>query len=72
MCESPRTLSSTDVEMVELGEDDVHEMMSLASLTEPGPFRRRTIELGGYVGIRERGLLAAMAGQRTAIQAVEK
>jgi len=67
LCESPRTLSSTDVEIEELGEDDVHEMMSLASLTEPGPFRCRTIQLGGYVGIREGGLLAAMAGQRTAI-----
>jgi len=59
LCESPRTLSSTDVEIEELGEDDVHEMMSLASLTEPGPFRCRTIQLGGYVGIREGGLLAA-------------
>jgi len=67
LCESPRTLSSTDVEIEELGEDDVHEMMSLASLTEPGPFRCRTIQLGGYIGIREGGLLAAMAGQRTAI-----
>jgi hypothetical protein len=46
LCESPRTLSSTDVEIEELGEDDVHEMMSLASLTEPGPFRCRTIQLG--------------------------
>jgi ribosomal protein S18 acetylase RimI-like enzyme len=67
VCESPRRLSSTDVEIQELGESDIQEMMSLAALTEPGPFRRRTIQLGGYVGIRDGGRLVAMAGQRTAI-----
>jgi ribosomal protein S18 acetylase RimI-like enzyme len=67
LCESPGDLSSTDDEIEELAENDVPEMMSLAALTEPGPFRRRTIELGGYVGIRNAGHLAAMAGQRTAI-----
>lgn len=49
-----------------LSEADVPEMVALAELTEPGPFRVRTIELGGYVGIREGGRLVAMAGQRTA------
>jgi ribosomal protein S18 acetylase RimI-like enzyme len=67
LCESPKTVSSTDVEIEELGENHVHEMMSLAALTEPGPFRRLTIQLGGYVGIRVGGHLAAMSGQRTAI-----
>jgi len=67
LCESPTGLSSIDTKMEELGEKDVPEMMSLAALTEPGPFRRRTIQLGGYVGIRDGGMLAAMAGQRTAI-----
>ena len=67
LCESSRSLTSTDIEIEELGENDVHEMISLAALTEPGPFRRHTIQLGGYVGIRDGGRLVAMAGQRTAI-----
>jgi predicted GNAT family acetyltransferase len=33
-------------------------------LTEPGPFRDRTIELGPFFGIFEAGRLVAMAGQR--------
>lgn len=47
-----------------LGNDDVEEMLELTKLTDPGPFRSRTIELGGFVGIRKDGRLAAMAGQR--------
>lgn len=43
---------------------DNPEMVALATLTEPGPFRDRTAELGGFVGIRIEGRLAAMAGQR--------
>src|SRR2546430_7239379 len=30
----------------------------------PGPFRPQTYTLGTYVGVRERGRLVAMAGQR--------
>jgi ribosomal protein S18 acetylase RimI-like enzyme len=43
---------------------DYPEMVTLASLTEPGPFRDHTATLGGFVGIRVDGRLAAMAGQR--------
>jgi len=50
-----------------LTNDDVPEMMALIELTEPGPFRPRTIELGGYRGIFEGGRLLAMAGQRTSL-----
>ena len=39
-------------------------MIALAELTEPGPFRQRTIELGAFFGIFESGRLLAMAGQR--------
>jgi predicted GNAT family acetyltransferase len=46
---------------------DVPEMIALARLTEPGPFEARTIEFGGYLGIRDGGKLVAMAGQRLAI-----
>ena len=43
---------------------DVSEMLALVELTEPGPFRPRTIELGDYFGIFEAGALVAMAGER--------
>ncbi len=54
-------------EVVELTEPDVDDMCALAAATEPGPFRRRTIELGTYVGIRRDGELVAMAGERSKI-----
>ncbi|HWE91019.1 MAG TPA: GNAT family N-acetyltransferase [Pseudonocardiaceae bacterium] len=47
-----------------LGSTDLPEMLDLVRRTEPGPFERRTIELGGYLGIRRHGRLVAMAGQR--------
>ena len=43
---------------------DFPEMTTLATLTEPGPFRDQTASLGGFVGIRIDGGLAAMAGKR--------
>lgn len=42
----------------------VHEMLSLAEMTRPGPFGPRTPELGTYLGIRHAGQLVAMAGER--------
>ena len=50
--------------IVALGVADVPEMLDLASVTQPGPFGPRTIELGDYIGIRRRGVLVAMAGER--------
>jgi len=50
--------------IVALGTADVPEMLALASVTQPGPFSARTIELGHYIGIRRRGVLVAMAGER--------
>jgi ribosomal protein S18 acetylase RimI-like enzyme len=47
-----------------LGADDVRAMVGLVRLTDPGPFRRRTIDLGGYVGIFHGEQLVAMAGER--------
>jgi predicted GNAT family acetyltransferase len=47
-----------------LGAKDNPEMLALAKLTKPGPFGTRTHELGEYIGIRESGRLAAMAGER--------
>ena len=49
---------------VPLGPSDVPEMLDLVARTQPGPFLPRTIELGGYVGVRRNGGLVAMAGER--------
>ena len=43
---------------------DVPQMLALVELTQPGPFRPRTIELGDYFGVFEQGALIAMAGER--------
>ncbi|WP_416968757.1 GNAT family N-acetyltransferase [Streptomyces sp. 4F14] len=51
-------------DVVELGPDDVPEMLDLVERTRPGPFWKRTIELGTYLGIRRDGHLVAMAGER--------
>lgn len=46
-------------------ERDVPDMLELTALTQPGPFRQRTIAMGRYFGIRAPdGRLAAMAGER--------
>jgi ribosomal protein S18 acetylase RimI-like enzyme len=47
-----------------LGAEDVPAMVALAKLTEPGPFRERTHELGRFFGVVEDGRLLAMAGKR--------
>ena len=49
---------------IPLGAADVPEMLELVTQTEPGPFLSRTIELGQYLGIRRKGALVAMAGER--------
>lgn len=43
---------------------DASAMVELATLTEPGPFRERTQELGAFFGIFDEERLMAMAGQR--------
>jgi ribosomal protein S18 acetylase RimI-like enzyme len=58
------TLPEADVDASPLGSEDVPEMLALVELTQPGPFRPRTIELGRFLGIRENGKLVAMAGER--------
>jgi ribosomal protein S18 acetylase RimI-like enzyme len=58
---APELLNS---ELVELGPQDSQEMIELTALTKPGPFGSRTHELGTYLGIRSKGKLVAMAGER--------
>ena len=59
-----RTTPPAGVELRRLTAADAAAMVELAELTEPGPFRLRTIELGSYFGILDSGRLLAMAGKR--------
>ena len=43
---------------------DIDDMVELANVTKPGPFLPDTSRLGGFVGIRVDGRLAAMVGER--------
>lgn len=47
-----------------LGDEDAAEMIALATLTKPGPFRANTHTLGRFIGIRDGARLVAMAGER--------
>jgi ribosomal protein S18 acetylase RimI-like enzyme len=47
-----------------LGDADAAEMIALAELTRPGPFRARTHTTSQFFGIRREGRLVAMAGER--------
>jgi ribosomal protein S18 acetylase RimI-like enzyme len=61
---SDALLDEGDVDVRTLGPADGPEMLELVALTQPGPFRPRTIELGTYIGIRDGERLVAMAGER--------
>lgn len=50
--------------IVGLGQADLPDLLDLVRRTDPGPFERRTVVLGGFVGIRVDGRLVAMAGLR--------
>jgi predicted GNAT family acetyltransferase len=54
----------SEPEHVVLGAPDVADMLDLTARTRPGPFGPRTVEFGQYIGIRVKGALAAMAGER--------
>jgi GNAT superfamily N-acetyltransferase len=64
MLDGPASRPEIDAQIRPLDEADVDAMTALVQLTEPGPWRPRTITLGGYVGIEVDGRLLAMAGQR--------
>jgi ribosomal protein S18 acetylase RimI-like enzyme len=59
-----RVTGADCAEAISLGTADVPEILELVAQTEPGPFLKRTIELGDYLGIRRNGVLVAMAGER--------
>jgi len=51
--------------IVELGEDEAHEMVALSDLAFPGFFRPKTYRMGSYYGVRApSGELIAMGGER--------
>ena len=68
ICENPQPSEPVNLSRGEefrpLTAADVPEMVALADLTRPGPFRDRTNELGSFFGIFESGRLVAMAGER--------
>jgi predicted GNAT family acetyltransferase len=64
MVASEMTQSDRTFPIEPLGDADAADMLALATLTRPGPFRARTHQLGRFVGIRDRGELIAMAGER--------
>jgi ribosomal protein S18 acetylase RimI-like enzyme len=57
-------LPAPALHMVQLADEDIPEMIQLTALTKPGPFEKRTRELGAFFGIRREGRLVAMAGER--------
>jgi len=56
--------AADDADVLTLTGADADEMLALATLTKPGPFRRGTLRLGGFIGVRREGRLIAMAGER--------
>jgi ribosomal protein S18 acetylase RimI-like enzyme len=65
VCESPKLVRDENTPLIEeLTAADTDDMIALTRLTNPGPFGKRTQELGLYLGIHQDGRLAAMAGER--------
>ena len=60
----PRPASDPAPEAAKLGLAHVERMVALASLTRPGPFGPKNVELGEYYGLVEGDALLAMAGER--------
>ena len=51
-----------------LTEADAPAMLALATLTQPGPFRSKTRNLGPFIGVKRDGDLIAMAGRRLRVE----
>jgi ribosomal protein S18 acetylase RimI-like enzyme len=62
--DSAMPAAAEDPEAVRLEPRHASQALELASLTHPGPFGPRTIELGEYFGYFEGQRLVAMAGER--------
>jgi len=68
VCEDGASLaelsSASEAKVVELNAGHSAAMSELTTLTKPGPFDKRTHELGTFLGICRDGKLVAMAGER--------
>lgn len=56
--------ADSDLAWVNLTDDDAPAMLALATLTRPGPFADETHRLGQFIGVKQDGVLVAMAGER--------
>ncbi|TSE05947.1 GNAT family N-acetyltransferase [Mesorhizobium intechi] len=63
VADAPLPMVSDD-RVQRLTQDDVAEMVALASLTKPGPFTSGALSLGDFWGVKAGGRLVAMAGER--------
>lgn len=61
---SPMPTTDEIPEAIQLTSEHAAQALELATLTRPGPFGPRTIELGEYFGCFEGNRLMAMAGER--------
>jgi ribosomal protein S18 acetylase RimI-like enzyme len=55
---------ASDERVERLTEADAPDMVSLATLTKPGPLTLRALALGEFFGVKVDGRLVAMAGER--------
>jgi ribosomal protein S18 acetylase RimI-like enzyme len=62
--DGPPAVDDPAADATALGPEHAAEALDLATLTRPGPFAIRTIEMGDYFGYFEQGRLIAMAGER--------
>lgn len=51
-----------------LGPSDLPQMQALVETTKPGPFKPQAIQLGHYIGLWDKGVLVAMAGERMRLE----
>jgi ribosomal protein S18 acetylase RimI-like enzyme len=71
VCEGPlqrqKRLLPLEAEVRPLTKEDAPAMVELATLTKPGPFLLRTLELGAFFGIFHGCRLMAMSGERLSL-----
>lgn len=57
-------VTGTSLQLVPLDSHSASAALELATLTRPGPFTLRTLELGEYFGVFDGAMLVAMGGTR--------
>ncbi len=64
VCQQRNPIPEHDVEILELTPSDLPDVVQLVELTKPGPFIPGLFAKKRFVGIRQEGKLAAIAGER--------